>query len=417
MTQNNKAMSADNDQAWDDAELLTVGEMLSWLVDAKWVVAAFAAVCFVAAMAAALLLPQSFTARTTLLPPGSQQQSGSAAALGALGALGVLPGGLGAKTPDELYVSLLRSDSVLRALDVRFKLQERYSVKSFEQLRKAAPVYITIGSDKKTGVITLMVEDKDPAFAADLANAHLGEVSKVLDRLAVTEAQQRRVFFEGQLQKTKDNLVKAEQDLRVVQEKSGVIVLDKQAEALIGSAAQLRAVIAEREVQLKVLKTGATEQNPEVIRLNSELAALRGELTRLESSKRPANGGGNGSGNGGANGAEVSALDMAVNRLPEAGIAYIRARRELKLQETLLENILRQYELAKLDEAKEGQVLQQIDKAVPPDYRSFPPRMILVAGGTLAGLLLGAAWVIVRRLRSQGEDGAVLPGTLAAGRR
>ncbi len=415
MTQNTKAISADvDDQAWDDGDLLTVGEMLSWLVDGKWVVTAFAAVCFAAAMAAALLLPESFTARTTLLPPGSQQQSGSAAALGALGALGVLPGGLGAKTPDELYVSLLRSDSVLRALDARFKLQERYSVKSFEQLRKVAPVYINVGSDKKTSVITLMVEDKDPAFAADLANAHVGEVSKVLDRLAVTEAQQRRVFFEGQLQKTKDNLVKAEQDLRVVQEKSGVIVLDKQAEALIGGAAQLRAVIAEREVQLKVLKTGATEQNPEVIRLNSELAALRSELTRLESSKRPANGGGNG---GGANGAEASALDMAVNRLPEAGIAYIRARRELKLQETLLENILRQYELAKLDEAKEGQVLQQIDKAVPPDYRSFPPRMILVAGGTLVGLLLGAAWVIVRRLRSPGQDGAVLSSTLAVGRR
>ena len=132
----------------------------------------------------------------------------------------------------------------------------------------------------------------------------------MLARLAVSEAQLRRVFFEQQLNETKENLIQAEQNLRRVQEKSGVIVLDKQAEALITGAAQVRAQIAEREVQLKVLRTAATEQNPDVMRLNSELRALRVELARMESSQ------------GGAAG---SAVDMPVGKLPEAA-HRLRAR-------------------------------------------------------------------------------------------
>ncbi|GAP36060.1 Wzz/FepE/Etk N-terminal domain-containing protein [Piscinibacter sakaiensis] len=372
---------------FDDGPQVGLVDVFTWLGERKGLVAATTALGAAVALAAAFLIPPTYTARTTLLPPGSQQQSGSAAALASLGALGGIAG-LSAKTPDELYVALLRSDSVLRALDQRYKLQERYDASSYERLRKKINKHIAVASEKRSGVITVEVEDRDPAFAAELANAHAAEIRKVLDRLAVSEAQQRRVFFEGQLTATKERLVKAEQDLRKVQERSGVIVLDKQAEALIGGAAQLRAIIAEREVQLKVLRTAATEQNPDVVRMNSELAALRAELQRLEAA-RPAR--------GDAAREETSALDLPVGRLPEAALEYIRARREMKLQETLLENMLRQYEIAKLDEAKEGQVLQQIDAAVPPDSRSFPPRGLVVIGGTLAGLLLGALWVVVGR--------------------
>ncbi len=383
-----QASGADWDE--DEGPNISMLDVLTWLGEGKWLLAALAALGLSAALAFAFFWPPSYTARTTLLPPGTQQQSGSAAALAALGALGGLPGGLGGKTPDELYVALLRSDSVVRALDQRFKLQERYEVSSFERLRKRMPMYVSVGSDKKSGVITVEVDDRDPAFAAELANAHATEAMQVLDRLAVGEAKQRRMFYEQQLNATKERLVQAEQSLRQVQERSGVIVLDKQAEALIGGAAQLRAMIAEREVQLKVLKTGATDQNPEVVRMNSELSAMREELARLEA-RRPARTPANG-----ADGS-ASALDIPVSRLPEAAIDYIRARRELKLQETLLESMIRQYEVAKLDEAKEGQVLQQIDRALPPDFRSFPPRMIVVGGGLVAGLLLGAVLIVVRR--------------------
>ena len=357
-------------------------DLLTWLGDGKRAVALATVAATVAALAIALLLTPVYTAKTTLLPPGSQQQGSSAAALAALGALGGLAGGLASKTPDELYVALLKSDSVVHALDARFDLKNHYEVKSFEALRKTLPSFVRIASDKKSGVISVEVDDKTPQFAADLANAHSTELMKVLSRLAVSEAQQRRVFYEQQLKDTKEHLIKAEQDLRAVQEKSGVIVLDKQAEALIGGAAQLRALIAEREVQLKVLRTSATEQNPDVMRLSSELGALRGQLARMESSQ-----GGN----------PGSAVDMPVGKIPEAAIDYVRARRELKLQETLLEGIVRQYELAKLDEAKEGSGLQQVDKALPPDYKSKPSRALIVLIGLLLGLLGSSAWVVLTR--------------------
>lgn len=358
-------------------------ELLTWIGQAKRPIALFTAGVAIAALAVAFLLPPVYTATATMLPPASQQQSGSAAALAALGALGGLAGagGFGAKTPDELYVALLKSDSVVRGLDERFGLRKRYEADTYETLRKVMPRYVRVGSDKKSGLISVEVEDEDAKFAAELANAHLAEVTKVLGRLAVSEAQLRRMFYEKQLNETKENLVKAEQAMRRVQEKSGVIVLDKQAEALITGAAQVRALIAEREVQLKVLRTSATEQNPDVMRLNSELRALRAELQRMESS-------------GGTPG---SAIDLPVGKLPEAGIEYIRARRELKLQETLLESMLRQYEIAKLDEAKEGQTLQAVDVAHPPDRRSRPKRGLIVLGSTLAALIVSMAVAVVRR--------------------
>jgi capsule polysaccharide export protein KpsE/RkpR len=383
------------DGTGDDGPQIGMLELLTWLGQGKRTIGLATLAAAVLSLVIALSMTPIYTARTTLLPPGSQQQSGSAAALAALGSLGGLAGGLGAKTPDELYISLLKSDSVLRALDERFGLKKRYQVNENETLRKVAPNYIRATSDKKSGVITVEVDDKDPKFAADLANAVPAELSKVLSRLAVSEAQQRRVFYEQQLKDTKEHLIKAERDLQQVQEKSGVIVLDKQTEALIGGAAQLRALIADREVQLKVLRMSATEQNPDMMRLNSELHALRAELARMESRQ---------------DGAAGSAVDIPVGKIPAAAIDYVRARRELKLQETLLEGIVRQYEIAKLDEAKEGSTLQQVDQAVPPDYKAKPSRATVVLAGTLLGLLGSIVFVAWRRygdfVRNNDPDGA-----------
>ena len=366
----------------DDGPSIGMVDLLTWIGDGKFQIAAVTALAAIASLITALLLPPIFTARTTLLPPASQQSGGASAALAALGALGGLTGGLGAKTPDELFVALLKSDSVVRALDARFDLKAHYEHKTYEDLRKSLPARVRVMSDRKSGVISVEVDDEDPKFAAELANAHATEITRLLGRLAVSEAQLRRAFFEQQLKDIKENLVKAELGMRSVQEKSGVIVLDKQAEALIGGAAQLRAMISEREVQLKVLRTTATGENPDVLKLNSELAALREELARMESTRGPRSG---------------STVNIPVARIPEAAIEYVRARRELKLQETLLESMVRQFEIAKLDEAKEGPVLQQVDKALPPDRKSKPSRALIVIASTLLGLLASLVFVVWRR--------------------
>jgi uncharacterized protein involved in exopolysaccharide biosynthesis len=375
-------LSSTGDEAEDEGPPVGLMDMLVWLGDGKRLVASVTLAAIIGAVAVALLLPNIYTARTTLLAPGSQQQSGSAAALAALGSLGGLGGSLGAKTPDELYVSLLKSDSVQRALASRFNLMQRYETKSYESLRRVMASYIRVSSDKKSGVLMVEVDDKEPQFSADLANAHATEVAKLLSRLAVSEAQQRRVFFEQQLKDTKENLIQAEQALRAVQEKSGMVVLDKQAEAIITGVAQLKAQIAEREVRLRVMRTGATSENPDVQRLNSELAGLRAELARMESASSASTSG---------------SIDIPVGKLPAASVDYIRARREVKFQETLLESMLRQFEIAKLDEAKEGPVLQQVDIAQPPDRKSKPTRAIIVLATALLACLGSSLFVIWRR--------------------
>lgn len=359
-------------------------DVLTWIGHAKLPIALVTVAAAIVGVVVALVLPPIFTARATLLPPGSQQQSSSAAALAALGSLGGLGGGLGAKTPDELYVALLKSDSVQRALVARFDLAARWRMTDYDQLRRAFASFVRIAADKKSGLISIEVDDQEAAFAARLANAYPEEIAHLMARLAVSEAQARRVFFEQQLKETKERLVAAEVGLRKVQESSGVIVLDKQAEALILGAAQVRAQIAEREVTLSVLRRSATAQNPDVQRLTAEVTALRGELARMESSK---------------DGDRTSPFDLPVSKLSEAGIEYVRARRELKLQETLLESMIRQYEVAKLDEAKEGQVLQVVDVAQPPDRKSKPARTVIVLGSALAGALLTCGWAVWRGYR------------------
>lgn len=362
----------------------SVLDLLSWIGQGKRFIAAITLAGCASSLGLAFLLPEMYTARASMLPPSGQNTSGSAAALAALGgALGGLAGGgLGGKTPDELYVGLLRSDSVQRALDERLNLRAHFNVTSFEQLRAVLPKAVQVTADRKSGVITVEVEDRDPAFAATLANAYQEELAVVLSRLAVSDAQQRRLFFDGQLKKTKEQLVQAEDRLRKLQESSGVIVFDKQAEALLQGAAGLRTQIAEREVQMRVLRATATAQNPDVQRLATELAAMRAELSRLEApgSGRPT----------------PNATDLPVANLPQAAIDYLRARRDVKLQEAMLEGLLRQYEGARLDEAKEGPVLQVVDRAMPPDRRSKPSRAMVVIGGTGVTLFLAVIFVVLR---------------------
>jgi len=326
-------------------------------------------VAVILAVVVSLLLPKIFRAEARILPP--QQASGGAAAqlLSQLGGLGASPGLAGMKTPSDLYVGLLKSRTVLDRMVDRFNLLDVYKVKFREDARRELLKALKIQDGKKSGIITIGVEDKDPKRSADMANAIIEELKNVTQHLALTEASQRRLFFEEQLKSVKDALTRSEESLKGYQEQTGAIEIKEQAKVIIESVARLRAQIAAKEVELKVLKTHATQRNPDRQRVEEELRGLQEQLAKLQAK----------SGN------NTDAL-MPTGSMPAAGTGSIRKIRDLKYNESLYELLAKQYEIAKIDEARDAAVIQVLDKAVPPEKKIKPNRRIMIATAAFASL-------------------------------
>ena len=313
-----------------------------------------------------------YRAETRILPP---QTGSSSTALSMLtqmsGAQGITES-LGLKTPSDLYVGMLESRTVADRIIDRFNLMELYKADYREDARKELlEDVLGAETDKDSGIITISVEDKDPKRAADMANAFVEELKNLTKGLAVTEASQRRLFFEEQLKDTKMALVKAEEEMQGFQEKTGALQVDAQTKAIIEGIAMLRAQIAAKEVQLKVMRTYATAQNPDFQRAEDELNGLKAELGKLE-----------------AKGGSGHDTIIPTGRMPEVGTEYVRRLRDLKFYEDLYELLTKQYEAAKLDEAKEAAVIQVIDKAIQPEKRAKPKRTLMVLIATFTGFFL-----------------------------
>jgi tyrosine-protein kinase Etk/Wzc len=322
-----------------------------------------------------LLMPNIYTAKTTFLPP-QQNQSGAAAALTSLGGLAGLAGGaLGVKSPDEMYVAFLQSLTLQDNVISQLKLQTLYEQKTLDDTRKVLKASIKITADKKSGIISIEADNKSPVVAAQLANAHVNELRKLLSHLAVTDAQQRRVFFEKLIVQTKEALSAAELESKKAQEVSGIFSLDAQTASTLKVSAELRAQIALHEVQIRTMSTYATPQNSDVQRLVGELTSLRTQLEKLEQ----------GTGQSQSNPKSVGAL------------ANLRAFREVKYQEAILETLIKQYELARVEEAKEGPLVQQIDVATAPERKSKPSRASMSILAAIGGAMLSLMIVFIRR--------------------
>lgn len=362
-------------------------DLATWMGRGKKRILILTVISTLLAIVIAFVLPKTYSASLSVMPPQQKGSGGAAAALAALGGDLSLTGGVGGKSNEELYVALMRSESIVRALDQRFQLRSRYHFETHKQLQLAFPSIVKAVADKKSGLISVEASDKDPQFAATLANALIEELAKILSRLSVTEAQQRLDFYEKQLKQTQENLIKADQSLQQLQEKSGVVAIDKQSEALLTSIAQIRARIAEREVQMQVLLRTLTTQHPDVQRLTIEINGLRAEMQRLERSRQ------NGQDSSEAN---TTIRELSAERIPGLAADYIRARREVKFNEALLESMLKQYEVAKLDVAKEGPSLQVVDRALPPESKSKPKRASIILMGMVLGLVLSTLWVLAR---------------------
>lgn len=329
----------------------------------------------VLALIVSLLLPKNYTATVTLLPP--QQNTSMAAAmasqLGGMGGMAALAGGgLGLKNPNDKYVALVKSRTVEDAMVQRYGLMKEYHQKYLSLARKAFEAHATVDGSTKDDLIHISVEDRNPQRAAELANGYVDQFRNLSQHLAITEASQRRLFFEQELEKAKNNLAAAEEALKKTELTTGVIQPDSQERALIESAASLRAQITAREVQIQGMQTYATGENSQLVQAQQELAGLRAQLAAL---------GGSADSNG-------SELIVPKGRVPQAGMEYIRKLRDVKYYETIFDILARQFEVAKLDEAKQGSLIQVVDPAVVPDRKSSPKRALIVIGATVLAFIL-----------------------------
>jgi uncharacterized protein involved in exopolysaccharide biosynthesis len=367
----------------NDVEI-NIPELLATLARHKKIIGGITAGAAVVSLVISLLMTPIFRAETKILPP---QQGSSSIATQLLNQLGgfanLASSAVGMKSQNEMYIGILRSRTVYDKIIDRFGLMKLYDVKYREDARNNLAEAFTAKSGKD-GMIVVTVEDREPKRAADMANAFVEEMIGVSKGLALTEAAQRRLFFEEQLKDVKLALARAEEGIKGFQEKTGALKIDDQARAAIQGIGNLRAQIAAREVQYKVAQTFATPQNPDLQRIEEELRGLKVELNKLEQR------GGN----------SPDPL-MPTGRMPSVGMEYLRKLRDVKYNETLYELLAKQYEMAKLDEARDAVVIQIIDKAVQPERKVKPRRAIIVAMSTLAGLMFSILFVFVHK--SKGE--------------
>ena len=313
------------------------------------------------ALAYAFTITPIFTARTSFLPP-QQPQSAASAALSQLGALA----GAGLKSPAELYVALLKSTTVADRIVDRFKLMELFRSALRQDARKNLDgmTKITAGRD---GLIVLEVSDQSPQRAADIANAYVKELEALLGRLALTEAQYRSAFYEKELAKTKTALTAAESALGAIGVGTGAIKANPQ--ATVEAVARLQAQVTAQEVRLATMRGYMTESAPEFRQALTELVALRSQLKKGEAGEPAASSPG----------------------------GYVEKYRNFKYQEVLFDLFKRQFELAKADEAREGAVIQVVDVASPPEYKSYPSKALIAVIATLATGIILLVWIFLRK--------------------
>jgi tyrosine-protein kinase Etk/Wzc len=333
-----------------------------------------------------LLMHPVFTAKAVVLPPQQGQSSaGLLTQLGNLASLTGLGSSGGVKDPNDLYMAVLQSNTVEDGLIKRLNLLAAYKTKTLSRARAKLTANSKFVSEKG-GMISITIKDEDPHRAAQIANAYVDELHDINSRLIIGEAGVRRNFFSQQLALEKDRLTDAEIALQQTEEKTGAISPIGQTGVVISQVASLQAQIIGREVQLDALRTSSTDQNPDVIRLNNEIAGLREQMRGLESVQK---------------GRKPGDISLSSRSLPEYQVAYLRKQREVQYHTLIFDLIARQFEAARLDEARASPLIQVLDPAEPPERKSGPFRALWTLVGLILGFIFGCTRVIGSYVRSR----------------
>jgi tyrosine-protein kinase Etk/Wzc len=354
-------------------------DLLLVILERKYTIMVATLIGMLVTTALVLLIHPTFTARAVIMPPQQGQSSAALVSqLGSLASLTGLSGGGGLKDPNDLYLAILQSNAIADALIKRLNLQATYHTRKLSEARGKLAGNSKFVSDKG-GMISISVKDEDPHRAAQIANAYVDELHSINSRLVIGEASVRRLFFSQQLGLEKDRLTDAEIALKQTEEQTGAVSPAGQTGVVIGQVAQLQSQIISREVQLDALHTSSTDQNPDVIRLNTELESLRQQLRDLESvhkDRKPGD------------------ISLSSRVLAEDQLAYLRKQRDVQYHTLIFDLIARQFEAARLDEAKAAPVIQMLDPAEPPDRKSGPFRALWTLIGGVLGFLYGCGRVI-----------------------
>ncbi len=359
-----------------EADEISLLDLLIVLAKHKRTILGLPLVVAVIAVGYSLSLANIYTASAKVLPP-QQSQSTTSAMLAQIGGLANLLGGpAGVKGPNDLYIAMLKSRIVADNLIRRFDLMQYYDI----DVSHPSDAYrvlagVTSIASGKDGIITIDFDDKDPRLAADLANAYVDELIKLTSTIAVTEASQRRLFFERQFAQAKDNLAKAEASARRALQTSGIVKVDDQGRTMVETTARLRGQITVKDIQIAAMRAFATDRNPDLQIAQRELEAMKRELAKLEGA-----------------GTTTVSPDGAGARVNDS----LRLLRDVKYHEVIFELLAKQYELAKIVEAKDSSVLHVLDKAIEPDRKSKPKRTQIVLLWTIVAGLTGILWAFVR---------------------
>jgi len=366
-----------------NAKLLpALRSLLQMALRRRKLVAVEAAALIVIVSVTAILLPNLYTATVAIMPP--QGGSSSAAMLAQLGNLGALAsmggGGIGVKNPNDMQVALLKSRTTEYAMVERFQLQAEYHKRYVSSARARWEKMTSIDSGLKDGLIRLSVTDRDPRRAAELANGWVEEYQHVTAKLALTEAAQRRMFFEREVNGERDELERAEDNLKDTEDRTGVLELDGQSRALIASAALLRAQVAAKQVEIRAMREFATSENPDMARAEQELSGMEGQLAAMDVDSDHSTGD----------------LIAPKGKVTQTGLEFARALREEKFHEAMYELLTRQYEVARVDEARQGSIVQVVDPAIPPDRPGSHYRLWIFFSGLVLALPLAliTAWIV-----------------------
>jgi uncharacterized protein involved in exopolysaccharide biosynthesis len=342
-----------------------------------------------ASLLIAFLIPTRYESTARLMPPDSNHSSGLAMAAavlsGSAGGLGDMAGEmLGMKSTSDIFVGILSSRTVQDKLIQQFDLKKLYRDRRMEDARKDLAEHTDISVDRKSQIITITVVDHDPKRAAAIGQAYVEELNRLVAELSTSSARRERIFLEARLQAVNKDLESAEKEFSQFASKNSAIDIKEQGKAMVEAAAILQGQLIAAESELEGLKQVYTDNNVRVRSIKARVTELKHQLEKL---------GGKGEDASAPSGLQQASLYPSIRRLPLLGVTYADLYRRTKVQEAVFETLTKEYEMAKVQEAKEIPTVKVLDFPHIPDKKSFPPRLGIMLLGTAFAFALAATWV------------------------